>query len=407
MTSNLIPEKTKVKSYIALISTLLFLGQVAANDTDIAPTAGPLALFPPSDSVWDLLFFTSAEPICNDDQLLGVTFADQWFFVTGGGNNADPNYVYVLNSNGSLNFSFEQSITSTSWGWRDLCYDGTYLYGSCTYTVEAFDTAGNLVPAMNVNGPSLPNRALAYDPISDTFWTQSFSGPIYNFDRTGTVLYTGTSGVIAAYGAAWHDPTNMLWIFSQEGTPQTTLYEYDPVDHELTGSSYTVQLIAASTDQIAGGMSWTDQYDPLLLGGAFIGMTQGTPEDQLFVLEAPENSPIPVEFGARNPGVLEDFITVSNYPNPFNNQTIIRFELPIGSFVTLEVFDINGRNVGASLRACPGSHGGLPLQDWYSPGTHQILFDGSELASGVYLYRLKSFGSGVPITQSGKMVLMK
>ena len=45
--------------------------------------------------------------------------------------------------------------------------------------------------------------------------------------------------------------------------------------------------------------------------------------------------------------------TVFAYPNPFNPTTTIRFQLPVASWVTLEVFDICGRNVGATLCGRP------------------------------------------------------
>jgi hypothetical protein len=74
-------------------------------------------------------------------------------------------------------------------------------------------------------------------------------------------------------------------------------------------------------------------------------------------------------------------------------QEILIFQLPIASLVTLEVFDINGRRV----------EGNLTSALHYPPGYHSIRFDGSALASGIYIYRL----TAGEFTASGKMVLMK
>ncbi|MFU8862049.1 MAG: endonuclease [Cyclonatronaceae bacterium] len=67
-----------------------------------------------------------------------------------------------------------------------------------------------------------------------------------------------------------------------------------------------------------------------------------------------------------------------NYPNPFNPVTMIGFQLPVNSDVRLEVFDVLGRRVATLLNE--------PMQ----PGTHQVEFNASNLASGVYIYRLQT-----------------
>lgn len=67
-----------------------------------------------------------------------------------------------------------------------------------------------------------------------------------------------------------------------------------------------------------------------------------------------------------------------NYPNPFNPLTTIEYELPRKTKVELYVFDSIGRLVSALVAA---------QQD---AGRHKVQFDGSQLASGVYLVRLKA-----------------
>ncbi|MCX6641748.1 MAG: SBBP repeat-containing protein [bacterium] len=112
-----------------------------------------------------------------------------------------------------------------------------------------------------------------------------------------------------------------------------------------------------------------------------------------------------------NPSSIHNssLITHNCVPNPFNPTTTIRFDLPIAAQVTLEVFDINGRNVGAHGMRPSGGGGSAgarsaPLQEtWYYVGSHEIIFDGSGLPSGVYLYRL----TAGELTANGKIVLLK
>ncbi|MCH8567717.1 MAG: phospholipase D-like domain-containing protein [Balneolales bacterium] len=82
-----------------------------------------------------------------------------------------------------------------------------------------------------------------------------------------------------------------------------------------------------------------------------------------------------------------------NYPNPFNPMTNIQFELPQHQQVTLQVFDVTGRVVATLLN-------NQPMQ----AGLHTMVFDGSRLASGVYLYRLQ-LDNGRVMTR--KMTLIK
>ncbi|MCX6639617.1 MAG: hypothetical protein NTW14_03925 [bacterium] len=124
----------------------------------------------------------------------------------------------------------------------------------------------------------------------------------------------------------------------------------------------------------------------------------------------------PVEpWGEPTPSPAQ-FALLGAFPNPFNPSTTIRFELPQAAQVRLEVFDVNGRAVGAhGIR--PSGGGGsagaslAPLQEvWYPAGSHEIVFSGSDLPSGVYLYRLTATPSGSGTSQtmiSGKMVLLK
>ena len=86
------------------------------------------------------------------------------------------------------------------------------------------------------------------------------------------------------------------------------------------------------------------------------------------------------------------FVLEQNYPNPFNPSTTITFSLPEKERVTLQVFDINGRMVKDLIRG-----------EEYPAGQHQVRFDGHDLASGTYLYRLTSPRQ----TLTRKMLLLK
>jgi len=89
--------------------------------------------------------------------------------------------------------------------------------------------------------------------------------------------------------------------------------------------------------------------------------------------------------------VPTEFALEQNYPNPFNPTTIIKYQIPELSFVTLKVYDVLGGEV-ATL-----------VNEEKPVGNYKVEFDATGLPSGVYFYRLKA-GSFI---ETKKMVLMK
>lgn len=72
------------------------------------------------------------------------------------------------------------------------------------------------------------------------------------------------------------------------------------------------------------------------------------------------------------------FFLSQNHPNPFNPTTIVRFGIPLGTHVLLEVFDALGKPV---LR---------PVDGVRQAGIHELVIDASNLAAGMYVYRLRA-----------------
>ena len=84
-----------------------------------------------------------------------------------------------------------------------------------------------------------------------------------------------------------------------------------------------------------------------------------------------------------------------NYPNPFNPTTIISYNLPTSSLVTIKVYDVLGRELKTLLN------------ERQVAGEHSVRFDGSGLPSGVYFYRTEAVSVGERIVDGKKMLLVK
>jgi hypothetical protein len=92
-----------------------------------------------------------------------------------------------------------------------------------------------------------------------------------------------------------------------------------------------------------------------------------------------------------SPEVPAEFALEQNFPNPFNPSTTIRYALPEAAQVRLEVYTVTGQRVA------------VLASGEQNAGWHTATFDGSRLASGVYIYRLEAGG----FVQTRKLMLIK
>ena len=97
---------------------------------------------------------------------------------------------------------------------------------------------------------------------------------------------------------------------------------------------------------------------------------------------------VAAQIGAVQPRTFE---LSQNYPNPFNPSTVISYQLPVGSEVSLKVYDMLGRELQTLVNT---------RQD---AGRYTVLFNATSLASGLYFYRLQA-GTFV---ETRKMTLVK
>ncbi|MCX6164164.1 MAG: T9SS type A sorting domain-containing protein, partial [Ignavibacteriae bacterium] len=92
--------------------------------------------------------------------------------------------------------------------------------------------------------------------------------------------------------------------------------------------------------------------------------------------------------------IIEKYSLFQNYPNPFNPITIIKFQINLPErtrFTTLKVYNILGKEI-ATL-----------VNEKLQPGTYEVKFEGTNLPSGVYYYRIETEN----YSETKKMLMIK
>lgn len=224
-------------------------------------------------------------------------------------------------------------------------------------------------------------------------------------------------------GAAW----NSGWVYRNDGVDiekcsDTGSNGYDvgwintgeyltfTVNVQQSGQ-YTVALRVAANDNGGyAGMSWDGNPQTLTAitktGGwqswqtqslGTVNLTAGTHTLKMSwyignfnaaYVEAVYAGPLSVEEDNRLP---EKFELSQNYPNPFNPNTMINYQLPMNSYVSLKVYDVIGEEAAVLVNGMQ------------SAGKHAISFNAAHLSSGIYFYTLKAGA----FTETKKFILLQ
>jgi hypothetical protein len=159
----------------------------------------------------------------------------------------------------------------------------------------------------------------------------------------------------------------------------------------VDSGEFTVSPASASIDP-GGTFDFYVSFAPTFAGdqsGNVVFVHAGATSPDLLPLIG-TGTPI-TDVGDGNP-LPKKFALQGNYPNPFNPTTRIVFDVPKATMVSLTIYNALGAEVAKVLDQAP-----------YEPGTHEVSFNGANVASGVYFYRLRT----PEFNAVKKMVLLK
>ena len=134
-----------------------------------------------------------------------------------------------------------------------------------------------------------------------------------------------------------------------------------------------------------------------LISKYFASQEQGTSSLTTFYHATGGRATLNPDLGINNTSVklkttaISNFHLYQNFPNPFNPETVIRFDIKKRSHIKLQVYNILGKKI-------------LTMADReFFAGSHKVVFNGSNLPSGVYFYKFET-GS---FTETKEMLLIK
>jgi photosystem II stability/assembly factor-like uncharacterized protein len=202
-------------------------------------------------------------------------------------------------------------------------------------------------------------------------------------------------------GLKWRDPQPHIFKSSNNGASWVNISGNLPdapanafaVDNNYAGRIYAGLDVGAfvsfndgqSWEVLGEGLPVVSVYDMKIHPTANY-LAAGTHGRSMYKLDL--NTLVNVEDDSP---LATEFNLAQNYPNPFNPTTKINYRLTGAGVVELKVYDITGKEVA------------VLVNEFQSPGAYYVDFNGSDLASGVYIYRLKTGGS----ISSKKMMLVK
>ncbi len=332
-----------------------------------------------SVSFWNYSY-SSTSPV---DGLAGVNITDDHLYSFNGW--TEFNVDSVANAQSVLRYlQYRKPVMFGEFGSGDLLYGPSWLVFMRAGYWAAFTGGGY--------------------PIF--WWCGDFTAAGYAFNQSELQIVTAASKLIATLGAPSTlrpangvTSTNMpqyVRAYAMKGDSDVVVYlrDFTSDSTQMAGVSLTLHIPGIA------GQNWEAAWlDPG--SGDSISVSSGSSAGDTLTLQAPAFSAdlllhlkvagTPTDVKGTDRRTPFTYLLAQNYPNPFNPTTTINYQLPIPGKVRLAVYDVLGREV-ATL-----------VDREETAGYHNVTFDGSRFASGVYFYRL----STPAYSQVQKMILMK
>jgi len=304
--------------------------------------------------------------------------------------------VLILDEHGNVGRQF--SIQENENGYCDVRVMGNYIWLFGTYLtnnafVAKYDfVSGQQLWRKNVLGMIQPRGDVdslgnSYFACSkrDSIITNTFRIKSMRFDPSGNILWDkelwanpqwGSSGNTATFVttiSVSHEGIVAIGAQVQKNNPDNgwTL-SYFLLRKASNGDSIHSEKFATNTSAQVNGIRqilFRTNGKMLVLGFQIFSANPGWLRQYIVDTLTGVNG---------NTEMPKTFWLSQNYPNPFNPTTSIGFSIPKRSFISLKIYDILGKEVSTLVNEVRNA------------GSHTVTFDGSNLSSGIYFYRIET-----------------
>jgi hypothetical protein len=235
------------------------------------------------------------------------------------------------------------------------------------------------------------NNSMFFDPVGGVVWFGTNNTHIYRTFNLLNWVAQPTTGQSSSYAVWFNNSTTGMTggtgilLTSDGGANWSAPGMSLPGTGNITGITGVTNdwwVVRQGTDVYYSpdnGTTWLNDYTAP--SGAYTHITKARTGSNIVLWAVRtaggiSRNEIPVGIISVSNGVPSKFNLSQNYPNPFNPSTSIRFDIPKSENVKLVVFDELGRQISVLVNTK------------VNPGSYKINFDGTNLSSGVYFYRL-------------------
>lgn len=354
--------------------------------------------------IWDL-----KNNIFSVEQDAGNANTIFWPITSTDNLDSDHNNLFVSGSSASVGY-FNDAATASFSDWQSA--SGIDLNSTNVEVEFASETdlrlAGASVGDDNLAGTPLASVVTDIDGNARSA-TAPYKGAFeadVALDSPNTGIMIGAFTLLAPandtdLNLTGDESTEVVISWEKPTAPDSVTYTWHA---DAVGGDFSDPLVSIAADNDGADTTLTLTYKAIDDVVAGLGVTEGDNIDLIWTVTAQAGDSVRFAEAtfdlniARNLSVsneIEDqpteFKLSQNYPNPFNPTSNIQFSIPKTSDVKLEVFNINGQLVRTLVNERMGV------------GEHTVQFNASDLASGIYIYRIIA-GSFV---QTKKMTLIK